>query len=160
MTDPNTPPAPDAGSTPPAYTPPPAADAAPPAYTPPPAADAPPAYSSAPPAAYGAPAQGPVPGKTLGIVAFVLSIVLSGAAIIPLILGIVALVQSKKAGRGNGWAIAAIIISAIAIVVGLILLFAVIIPTFSAAATCVNDPNAIVTVWGVQVPCTEVVTTP
>lgn len=171
MTDPNTPPASDAGSTPPAYTPPPAATTpppaadAPPAYAAPAAAPAPaygeaPAYSAAPPPAYGAPAQQSVPGKTLGIVAFVLSIVLSGLAIIPLILGIVALVQSKKAGRGNGWAVAAIIISAIAIIVGIIVLFAVIIPTFSAAATCVNDPNAIVTVWGVQVPCTEVVTNP
>lgn len=132
-----------------------------PSAVPPSAPQNPPAYSSAPPPAYNSqPAPGaPVPGKTLGIVAFVLSLVLSGLAIIPLILGIVALVQSRKAGRGNGWAIAAIIISALAIIVTLIVIFAIVIPSLSAASTCVSDPDAIVTVWGVQLPCSEVVTT-
>ncbi len=119
-----------------------------------------PAYPAAPPAApayaqggYAAPA-GPVPGKTLGIVAFVLSFFVQ---LVALILGIVALVQSKKAGAGNGWAIAAIIISALGLIVGTILFFAFLLPTFSAAATCASDPTAIVTVWGVEVPCSEVV---
>ncbi len=91
------------------------------APTPPPAYSSapPPAYASAPPAAPGAPAPGaPVPGKTMGIVAFVLSFFF---ALIALILGIVALVQSKKAGASNGWAVAAIIISSVAIVLGIIL---------------------------------------
>ena len=37
-----------------------------------------------------------------------------------LVLGIIALVQSRKAGQKNGWALAAIIISAVLIVVGII----------------------------------------
>ncbi|RZI80798.1 MAG: DUF4190 domain-containing protein, partial [Microbacterium sp.] len=80
-----------------------------------------PAYPAAPPAApayaqggYPAPV-GPIPGKTLGIVAFVLSFFVQ---LVALVLGIVALVQSKKAGHGNGWAIAAIIISAVGLVIG------------------------------------------
>ncbi|WP_248240942.1 DUF4190 domain-containing protein [Microbacterium kunmingense] len=132
-----------------------------PSAVPPSAPQNPPAYSSAPPPAYNSPpAPGaPVPGKTLGIVAFVLSIVLSWLALIPLILGIVALVQSRKAGRGNGWAVAAIVISALSIIVTLIIVFALVIPSLSAASTCVANPDAIVNVWGVQVPCSEVVTT-
>jgi len=120
-----------------------------------------PGYPPAPPAApaynaggYPAP-TGPVPGKTLGIVAFILSFFIQ---LVALILGIVALVQSKKAGAGNGWAIAAIIISVVGLIIGAIVLFAFIIPTFSAAATCAADPNAIVTVWGVEIPCSQAVT--
>lgn len=162
MTDPQNPdaqqPTPPAAPTPPA----------PPAYgeyapTTPPAAPAyqessapayqQPAYDAAPAYAGGAPYNAPVPGKTLGIVAFIVSFF---AGLIGLILGIVALVQSKKAGRGNGFAIAAIIIGAISVIVGIIVLFAFIIPSVSAATTCVNDPSAIVTVWGVNIPCSEV----
>jgi hypothetical protein len=152
--------APQAPASPPVYT-------QPPAYEPPPAA-APPAYSqpaptygatqqgypAAPPSAYGSPATGTVPGKTLGIVAFVLSFF---TGLIALILGIVALVQSKKAGHSNGWALAAIIISAIGLIIGTIFFFALILPSISAAATCASDPSAIVNVWGVQVPCSEVI---
>jgi hypothetical protein len=129
----------------------------------PPGAYETPAYPPAPPAApaysaggYPAP-TGPVPGKTLGIVAFILSFFIQ---LVALILGIVALVQSKKAGAGNGWAIAAIIISVVGLIIGAIVLFALVIPTVSAAATCAADPNAIVTVWGVEIPCSQVVTTP
>lgn len=90
----------------------------PPSYgaTPPPAAQ--PTYSSAPPAPYGAPASPTVPGKTMGIVAFILSFFIQPIA---LILGIVALVQSRKAGYKNGWAVAAIIISAVLLVLGIII---------------------------------------
>ena len=59
----------------------------------------------------------PQPGRTLGIVAFVLSFF---AQLIGLILGIVALVQSKRAGQKNGWAVAAIIISSVLMVIGII----------------------------------------
>lgn len=137
--------------------------AAPPVYTQPPAYSQPaPTYGStqqgypaAPPSAYGSSATGTVPGKTLGIVAFVLSFF---TGLIALILGIVALVQSKKAGHSNGWALAAVIISAIGLIIGVIVFFALVLPSISAAATCASDPNAIVTIWGVQVSCTEVIT--
>ncbi len=116
----------------------------------------PPAYSSAP--AYGAPSPtAAVPGKTLGIVAFVLSFFVQ---LIALILGIVALVQSRRAGAKNGWAVAAIIISAVLIVVGIIVAFAVIIPlvTFGTEAlqACqAVDFSGTVTVRGVVVQCSS-----
>jgi hypothetical protein len=119
-----------------------------------------PGYPAAPPAApaydangYAAAPAGPVPGKTMGIVAFVLSFFFQ---LLALILGIVALVQSRKAGRSNGFALAAIIISVVLMIVGAILIVAFVIPTFSAAATCAADPTAIVTLWGVEVPCSQV----
>ena len=95
-----------------------------PSAVPPSAPQNPPAYSSAPPPAYNSqPAPGaPVPGKTLGIVEFVLSFF---AQLIALILGIVALVQSRKAGVKNGWALAAIIISAVLMVIGIIVIIVV-----------------------------------
>lgn len=72
---------------------------------PPPAA---PAYSPAPAA--------PVnPGKTMGIVALVLSIL--PFQLIGIILGFVALNQSKKAGQKNGFAVAAIIIGFIGLAI-------------------------------------------
>jgi hypothetical protein len=101
MTDPQNP---DVPTPPPSYS-----------TAPPPAS--PPAYASAPPAPYGAPASPTVPGKTMGIIAFILSFFVQ---LVALILGIVALVQSKKAGYKNGWALAAIIISSILLVVGII----------------------------------------
>ena len=79
---------------------------------PPPAA---PAYASTPAA--------PVnPGKTMGIIALVLSIL--PFQLIGIILGFVALSQSKKAGQKNGFALAAIIIGFVFMLIGLLLLFA------------------------------------
>ncbi|WP_439594020.1 DUF4190 domain-containing protein [Microbacterium sp.] len=149
MTDPNTPPAPDAGSTPPAYAPPPAA----------PAASAAPAYSAAPPA-YGAPAQQPVPGRALGIAAFVVSIFFS---LVGLIMGIVALVQSRKAGQKNGWAVAAIIVGSILFVISIIVGILAVV-AFGAAAEFASealracqavDFEGTVTVSGVEVACSS-----
>ncbi|HYJ49743.1 MAG TPA: DUF4190 domain-containing protein [Microbacterium sp.] len=129
MTDPQNPDVP---------TPPPGYGAPPPAPTPPaygqPAYGQPaqPAYSAAPPAPYGAPAAGPtIPGKTMGIVAFILSFFIQ---IVALILGIVALVQSRKAGHKNGWAVAAIIISSVLLVVSIIVAIAVFAALGAAAA--------------------------
>jgi len=124
MTDPQNPAEQPAAAPTPPPSPEPSAPAPEPApaygTTPPPAygTTPPPAYAPAPPAAYGAPAPGaPVPGKTMGIVAFVLSFFVQ---LIALILGIIALVQSKKAGASNGFAVAAIIISAVLMVIGII----------------------------------------
>jgi hypothetical protein len=116
-----------------------------------------PAYDAAPAYAGGAPAPGaPVPGKTLGIVAFIVSFFFN---LLGLILGIVALVQSRKAGRSNGFAIAAIIIGSISIVIGiiaLIVLIPLIVQAGDAANVCLNDPTATVSVWGVSVPCEQI----
>jgi hypothetical protein len=53
------------------------------------------------------------PGKTLGVVALVLSLPLS---LVSLVLGIVALVKSRRAGQRNWWAVAAIVVSFLVIV--------------------------------------------
>lgn len=154
-------------SSPPAYTPP--AAEPPPAYTPPAAEPAPPAYAAqptapaygqqlyaaAPPPAYGAPATATIPGRTMGIVAFILSFFVQ---LVALILGIIALVQSKRAGHKNGWAVAAIIISSVLMVLGVILFFAIVVPllTFSGEVlqACQEvDFSGTVNVRGIEVDC-------
>ena len=114
-----------------------------PSSTPPPPAPAPQQpYAAAPPPAYAPPAEQTVPGKTLGIVAFVLSFFMQ---LIALILGIVALVQSRKAGQKNGFALAAIVISAVLIVIGIIVVIvwvAVLIPA-GMAALCDGVPPGV-----------------
>jgi Ca2+/Na+ antiporter len=99
-----------------------------------------------------------VPGKTLGIVAFILSFFIQ---LVALILGIVALVQSRKAGHKNGWAVAAIIISAVLMILGIILFFAIVLPllTFSGEvlqACQAVDFSGTVEVRGLPVDCSSV----
>ncbi len=55
------------------------------------------------------------PGKTMGIVAFIMSFFVTFffVQIVALILGVVALAKSRKAGHSNRWAVAAIIISSV-----------------------------------------------
>ena len=128
---------------------------------PPPAYDAAPSYSSAPPAPYGTPASPTVPGRTLGIVALIVAIFFN---VIGLILGIVALVQSRKAGHKNGFAVAAIIVGAVLTVLGIIIAIAVF--TTLAAATgyaaevlqaCqAVDFTGTVTVQGLTVDCSTI----
>lgn len=146
MTDPQTPDVPP----PPAYgSPPPAAYNA----TPPPAAQ--PTYAAAPPAPYGAPATPTIPGKTMGIVAFILSFFIQPVA---LILGIVALVQSRKAGHKNGWALAAIIISSVLIVIGIIVGIALIGVAIAGASEfarlCAEYGSGVHQINGVEVTLT------
>ncbi len=70
------------------------------------------------PAYAGQPTQADYPGKTLGIVALIAAFFIS---LLGLILGIVALNQSKQAGFRNGPAKAAIIVSIVLMVLGLII---------------------------------------
>lgn len=60
------------------------------------------------------PAAAPVPGKTLGIVALILAFFVQ---IVGLILGIVALVQSRRAGVKNTPAVWAIVLSSVFMVI-------------------------------------------
>jgi len=71
----------------------------------------------APPApAYSAVAPAPVnPGKTMGVVALVLSLI--GIHLVGIIVGFVGLSQSKKAGQKNGFALAGIIVGFVGIIV-------------------------------------------
>jgi hypothetical protein len=148
MTDPQNP---DAGAPvpPPANMPPPT-EPAPPAYGG--APSAPPAYPSAPPAPSGAPANPTIPGKTLGIVALVVAIFFN---VVGLILGIVALVQSRKAGYKNGPAVAAIIVGAIlfvlGIIVGIIVIGAVIAGAGELARLCAEYGSGVHEINGVDI---------
>lgn len=152
MTDPNTPTPPQQpvapSVQPPAYSAPayqaPAYQAAP-AY-------APPAYPTGGPAAPGA----PVPGRTLGIVALIVAIFFN---FIGIILGIVALVQSRKAGAKNGFAVAAIIVGAVLFVIGVIVTIVIFSQFIDAANACLSNPSGTATVWGITIPCTEVTST-
>lgn len=69
------------------------------------------------PAAAPAPAN---PGKTMGVVALVLSII--GLHLVGVIVGFIGLNQSKKAGQKNGFALAGIIIGFIGMVIVLALI--------------------------------------
>ncbi|MCW4385855.1 hypothetical protein OH146_08720 [Salinibacterium sp. SYSU T00001] len=71
------------------------------------------------------------PGKTLGIVGFILAFFVNIAG---LIVSIIALVKSKKAGHGNGFAIAGIIVSILSIIAGILIIAAII-----AGATAITD---------------------
>jgi hypothetical protein len=82
-----------------------------------------PQYSGAPQS--GA-SNGPVPGRTLGIVGLILAFI---ASPIGLVLSIVAMVQSKKAGAKNGFALAGIIIG----ILGTLIIIATVIAAISLA---------------------------
>lgn len=157
MSNPQNPADPSNDSAPPPSYPAPAAVPAPPAYdqVPPPSQQG---YPSAPPAQYGAASRTSYPGKTLGIVAFVLALVPVGLQLIGLILGIVALVQSRRAGHKNGLALAAIIIAAVLLVLTVILALVTIIPLVTFAQETVQACAAVdyvgtVMVRGVEVTC-------
>jgi len=146
------PPAPAYGQQPPAYGQPPAAA---PQY----GQQQP--YSAAPPPAYGPPATSTVPGRTMGIVAFILSFFVQ---LIALILGIIALSQSKKAGHKNPWALGAIIISASLLVLGIIVLivfFTVIAPQIAETADeilrqCQELGAGVQEINGIPIDCTQI----
>ncbi len=137
------------------FPPPPPAAGVPPAAPPgvPAPATPPGGYPPPPPAGYPAPTypaggypggQAPKPGAGgLSIVALVIAIIAliicwvpflgGGAALIALILGIVGWVSSKKAGRPAGLAIAATIISVLALIVGIVVSIAFIVLAAKAA---------------------------
>ncbi|MUK02502.1 hypothetical protein GM708_11560 [Vibrio cholerae] len=69
----------------------------------------------------GQPAENP--GRTLGIVGFILAILI---APVGLVISIVALVKSRKAGMGNGLALAGIIIGVLFSIIGGLIMFALI----------------------------------
>ncbi len=90
---------------------------------------------TASPESYSAAPAAPVPGRVLGIVAFIVSFF---ASIVGLILGIVALVQSRKAGVKNGWALAAIIIGSIAVVLTIIVIIVAVVAASSLLGQCAD----------------------
>ena len=133
----------------------------PPAYVAPPevGVHTHPAYAAAPPGGYGQAPVGERPGRTMGIVAFILSFFVQ---LVALILGIVALVQSRRAGQKNGFAIAAIVISSVLIVVGIFVAIAL-LSWFATQGTdlvnqinaCLEDPSGSVVYNGIAMSCEE-----
>ena len=89
------------------------------------------------------------PGRSLGIAGFVLSIIVP-VSLIGLILSIIALVQSKRAGMKNGFALAGIIIGAV-VVIGAILLLTLGFSTLFQ--TCQELGNGVHEVNGVTYTC-------
>ena len=77
-----------------------------------------------------------VPGRTLGIVALICSIVVAPLSLLWLILGIVAVVQSKKVGASNVPGIVAIVISALAIVATVVIITTAVLGIGALATTC------------------------
>lgn len=120
---------------------------------------APSSSSTPPPAGYNSAAPAATPGKTLGIVGLILAFFIP---LVGLILGIVGLNQSKKAGRKNGVALAAVIVSSIFLVIGIIVAIVVGIGAGQAAQmgmdavqACQNAGGGTVEINGVQVQCSN-----
>jgi len=90
-------------------------------------------YPTAPPPPAAAPSSTSVPGRTLGIIALIVAF---PANVIGIILGIIALVQSRRAGAKNGFAVAAIIVGAVLAVIGIILTIVFITSAAALLSTC------------------------
>ncbi|MDB5161684.1 MAG: hypothetical protein JWM52_192 [Candidatus Saccharibacteria bacterium] len=92
------------------------------------------------------------PGKTLGIVSLILSII--GVGVVGIILGAIGLNKSKKAGLGNGLALAGIIVGAISTVLGILFFSLILIGASSIVKTC-NDlgPGTHTTTSGTVITC-------
>ncbi|PJJ65227.1 DUF4190 domain-containing protein [Compostimonas suwonensis] len=109
----------------------------------------PPAGAPVPPPNY-APAAPQNPGKTLGIVGFILSFFVS---IVGLVLSIIAMVQSRKAGQSNGFALAGIIISSLALIVTIIVIIVVAVAAGAVLSQCAELGNGEHLVNGVMITC-------
>lgn len=114
---------------------------------------APPPYQSS--GSSGAPEQNP--GKVWGIVGFILAF-LPFLSLVGIILSIVGLVKSKRAGMSNGLAIAGIIIGTIVLIGTVIVTIGIVAFTGAALEVveqCQNDPQGSVTVQGETVDCAD-----
>jgi len=78
------------------------------------------------------------PGYGLGIAALILAFYVSPVG---LILGIVGLVKSKKAGFKNGFALAGIIIGALSMAVTTIIIVSIVTPAVSPRSQFINSLN-------------------
>ncbi len=81
------------------------------------------------------------PGKTLGVVGFVMSLV--GFGLISLILSIIARKKSKQAGHSNGFALAGIIISTITILVSFVIAALLVFGGIKAAEYCQENGSTV-----------------
>lgn len=102
-----------------------------------------PTYSA--PTEYAAPVRNP--GKGLGIAGFVLCFVSLG--LVGLILSIIGLAKSRKAGQKNGFAVAGIVLGALSVVGGIV----VIVVAFNLYAQCTDLGAGQHVINGVTVTC-------
>lgn len=91
------------------------------------------------------------PGRGLGIASLVVSLV--GAGLIGLILGIIGLKKSQKAGQKNGMAIAGIVIGAVNIVVATIITITLVAAAAVLVNTCKDLGSGTHIVNGASVTC-------
>jgi len=122
--------------------------------TPDPVAPQPVTPQAATPPQYAAqPAPGAViPGKTLGIVALVLSF-LGGLSVVGIILGFVARSQSKAAGYPNGPAKAAIIVGFIVLALFVIAMIILAVVTTALVGACAELGTGVWEVDGTTYTC-------
>jgi hypothetical protein len=109
-----------------------------------------PSNGGPPPApAYDQPAA-PDPGRTLGIVGFILAFFVSPAGIVVSAIG---LVKSRQAGRKNGLALAGLILSIVFFVVTVLFLVSVAATVASLLAQCADLGGGVQTINGRAVTC-------
>ncbi|MDN5275649.1 MAG: hypothetical protein JWN33_298 [Candidatus Saccharibacteria bacterium] len=93
----------------------------------------------------------PNPGQGFGIASLVTSLV--GLGLVGLILGIIGINQSKKAGQKNGFALAGIIIGIANIIVATLFLILMAIGIFGFMSQCKDLGPGTHTVNGVEITC-------
>ena len=90
------------------------------------------------------------PGRTLGIVGFILAFFVSPAGILVSAIG---LVKSRKAGRKNGLALAGLILSIVFFIVTVLFLVGVAATVASLLAQCADLGGGVQTIIGGAVTC-------
>lgn len=134
---PRVPPAPDAGTTPPVAPPAPDANAA-----------SAPAYAQPTPA-YAQPAA-VNPGRTLGIVGFILAFLVSPAGIIVSAIG---LSKSRKSGNKNGLALAGLILSIVFTIIAIVVTVLLVGAAVALLNQCTQLGGGVQQINGVTVTC-------
>lgn len=115
----------------------------------------PPAGYSPPPGAYqpgpaGYPAPPEVPGRTLGIVGLILSFF---TGLIGLVVSIIALRQSRRAGFSNTPAVIGIVVGAITTLVGIIVAIVFVVALAAVASKCQELGPGVHQVGGITYTC-------
>ena len=104
-------------------------------------------YGSGP---YGQPTENP--GKTLGIVGMICSIIWP-ISVVGLIISIVAMVKSRKARMGNGFALAGIIIGAIGVITGILAVIVIIAGVSFVTEVCGDLGPGVHQYEGTEITC-------
>jgi hypothetical protein len=110
--------------------------------------------ASMPPPGVAAPAaQASYPGRVLGIVGFALSL-LAVLNIVGLVLSIVALVQGRRAGALNGFALAGVIVGGIGVLITVLIAATAIPSILDAVLTCQRLGDGVHVIGNATYTCT------